>query len=80
MLAMDASSRYWEICRISLERGKLGYEYRLVPTAREFFNKQFMELETQSELSNAIPRQNGDIQAVLLSYFQAKNYSNHFPG
>ena len=75
MLAMDASSRYWEICRISLERGKLGYEYRLVPTAREFFNKQFMELETQSELSNAIPRQNGDIQAVLLSYFQAKNYS-----
>ncbi|GET37433.1 hypothetical protein [Microseira wollei] len=71
---MDASSRYWN-CRISLARENLGYEYRLVPTAREFFNKQFMELETKSELSNSIQGQNGDIQAVLLSYFHAKNYS-----
>lgn len=64
---MDTSSRYWKICRISPQSERVGYEYRLVPTAQEFLKKQ---LEETSHLPNS---QNGDIQATLLSYFHAKN-------
>lgn len=57
---MGAALRYCSIYRISLNSEKVGYEYRLVPTAQEFMQK--------------IPNyQHGDIQAALYSYFYAKD-------
>ena len=60
---MGAALRYWKIYRISLNSEKVGYEYRLVPTAQEFIQK--------------IPNyQHGDIQAALNSYFYANDSSD----
>jgi hypothetical protein len=60
-IAMNASSRYWKICQISLTKERLGYEYRPVANAQEFF---------QQTVSNS---QSEDIQATLNSYFHARN-------
>lgn len=61
---MGAALRYWKIYRISLNSEKVGYEYRLVPTAQEFIQKQ-------------VPNyQHGNIQAALNSYFYAKDSSD----
>lgn len=57
---MDVSPRYWKICRISASQS-VGYEYCLVPSAQEFLNRQIRHLAPK------------DTQAVLLSYFLAKN-------
>jgi len=57
---MDVSPRYWKICRISASQ-RVGYEYSSVPLAHEFLNKQIRHLAPK------------DTQAVLLSYFLAKN-------
>ena len=59
---MNALSRYWKICRISLNRERAGYEYSLVAPAQEFFRQ-------------AVDNQNEDIQATLYSYFQNKNHT-----
>ncbi|MBR8840650.1 MAG: hypothetical protein DSM106950_43410 [Stigonema ocellatum SAG 48.90 = DSM 106950] len=57
---MSASSRYWNIWRISPARERVGYKYCLVPTAQEF---------VQTQAANS---QNEDIQAKLLDYFHNK--------
>lgn len=57
---MDVSPRYWKICRIS-SSPRVGYKYSPVPLAQEFLNKQICDLAPK------------DRQAVLLSYFLAKN-------
>jgi hypothetical protein len=53
---VNALSRYWKICRISLTKEKVGYEYGLVATAQEFFKQTISDRE--------------DIQKTLHSYFQ----------
>jgi hypothetical protein len=58
---MGASSKYWKICRISLKRETVAYEYCLVPPAQAFVTKQ-------------VPNShNGDMQAALNSYFHSNN-------
>ena len=57
--------RYWKICRISSANNR-GYEYRLHPDARKFFEKVF---------SNSSDKQDRQIQKALLSYFHAKDPS-----
>ncbi len=57
---MGASSRYWKMWRINPASGRVGYKRCLVPAAQEFIQKQLSH------------RLNGDLQAALLSYFQAK--------
>lgn len=54
-----SSPRYWKICRISLAQNPSGYEYRQIPTAQAFV-QQTAILEGD------------DMQAGLLSYFNAK--------
>ncbi|MFH7027556.1 MAG: hypothetical protein ACHBN1_19680 [Heteroscytonema crispum UTEX LB 1556] len=71
--SMAALSKYWKICRISLKSEKVGYEYRLVPIAQEFFQRQFSQLQPKPEVSEQHHCQNSDIQAGLLSYFNARN-------
>jgi hypothetical protein len=71
--SMAALSKYWKICRISLKSEKVGYEYRLVPIAQEFFHKQFSQLQPKPEVSEQQHCQNGNIQADLLSHFNAQN-------
>ncbi|MDJ0717454.1 MAG: hypothetical protein QNJ54_25085 [Prochloraceae cyanobacterium] len=61
---MNASSKYWKICRISLDKDRVGYEYRLVPKAQKFF---------QQTLSDSHHRKSKDIQTKLLSYFHEEN-------
>lgn len=53
------SSRYWKICRISLNSQPIGYEYYQIPTAQEFMLNSMNSCE--------------DTQAGLLSIFNAKN-------
>ena len=57
---MNALSRYWKICRISLTRERAGYEYSFVAAAQEFFKQ-------------AVDDRDEDIQATLHSDFQNKN-------
>ena len=60
---MGDSSKYWKICRISLKRETVAYEYCLVPPAQAFVTKQ-------------VPNsQNEDMQAALNSYFHGKNFA-----
>jgi hypothetical protein len=70
--SMAALSKYWKICRISLKSEKVGYEYRLVPIAQEFFHKQFLQLQPKYEFSEVDNCQNSDIEAGLLSCFNAQ--------
>jgi hypothetical protein len=58
---MGASSRYWNIWRISLKTEKVRYKYCLVPTAQEFCDK---------EVVNA---SGSNVQSALLSHFHSKN-------
>lgn len=57
--------KYWKICRISPQSSRIGYEYRVVPPAQDFFQQQI-------EISNSTHPKTQDIQAVLISYFQGK--------
>jgi hypothetical protein len=61
---MNASSKYWTICQISLAKSRVGYERRLIPSAQVFFQQQF---------SNLPPSQSTDIQVALLARFQSLN-------
>ena len=61
---MNASSKYWQMCQISLAQEKSGYEYRLVETAREL---------VKQTVSDSPQAQNGDIQTRLLDQFHPQN-------
>ncbi|MEM8718865.1 MAG: hypothetical protein AAGE84_06095 [Cyanobacteria bacterium P01_G01_bin.39] len=57
---MNAGSRYWKICRISLSRERLGYEYSVVATAQGFFRQT---------ISDVLIATGEDIQTTLSTYF-----------
>ena len=57
--------KYWKICQIS-PANNLGYEYRSLSDAREFFEVEF---------SNSVNQQDRQIQNTLLSYFYAQDCS-----
>ncbi len=61
---MNASSRYWQMCQISLAKERGGYEYRLIEAAREFLR------QTVSESPQA---QSEEIQTRLLTFFNPTN-------
>lgn len=63
---MNALSRYWKMCKISLakENEGVGYEYHLVTTAQEFFRQT---------VSDSVRAQDEDIQNTLLHYFNGQN-------
>ena len=61
---MNASSKYWQMCQISLSQERGGYEYRSVEAARELF---------EQTVSDSPQAQNGDIQTRLLDLFQPQN-------
>ncbi len=61
---MNASSKYWQMCQISLAQEKSGYEYRLVETAREL---------VKQTVSDSPQAQSGDIQTRLLDQFHPQN-------
>jgi len=63
-IAMNASSKYWQMCQISLSQERGGYEYRSVEAARELF---------EQTVSDSPQAQNGDIQTRLLDLFQPQN-------
>ncbi|MGA7936872.1 MAG: hypothetical protein WCA35_25170, partial [Kovacikia sp.] len=58
---MNASLKFWTICQISLGKERLGYEYRLLPPAQEFFQRQF---------PTVLDAQRRNIQIALLTQFQ----------
>ncbi len=56
--------KYWTLCRISPGSERVGYEYRLIPQAKEFFQKAtFLNPH----------HQNPNTQAALFNYFQTQN-------
>ncbi|GAB4366058.1 MAG: hypothetical protein Kow00121_03110 [Elainellaceae cyanobacterium] len=62
--SMNALSRYWKICQISLAQERTGYEFRALPQAQQFLQTQFPSLSTSPSET---------IQTVLLSYFRSQN-------
>jgi len=68
---MVAPSRYWEIFVIDTSEGR-GYKGQVVRPAKEFFQKQFLEL---TSLANLSQQQDWEIQASLLSYFRTEEFS-----
>ena len=74
---MNASSRYWKICQISLTSERIGYETRLVPTAQAFF-RQFSNSQRSAGGGSGCCfelAQSEVIQTTLLSYFHDPNSS-----
>ena len=63
---MNALSRYWKICRISLVREKAGYEHTLVTVAQKLVRR-------------IVSNQNEDIQATLHTHFQNQSQSTVNP-
>ncbi|GET35716.1 hypothetical protein [Microseira wollei] len=61
--------QYWKLCQISLKSEIVGYEYRVIPAAQEFFQKHL------EDFSNSDAAKNRDIQAILISYFHSKKGS-----
>lgn len=64
---MDALSKFWTICQISLTKARTGYEYRSVPSAQAFFQQQF---------SNRCHSSSRAIQDVLLLQFHGVTPKN----
>ncbi len=60
---MEASSKYWSLCQISLTRESRAYEHCLLPQAQAFFQSQF---------PTALQHQDKNIQLALLSQFQTR--------
>jgi hypothetical protein len=56
---METTSRYWQLCQVSLTRARAGYETRSLPLAQAFL---------QDQASTALQA----IQATLLSQFRSK--------
>lgn len=63
---MEASSRYWTICQISLTQERTGYQRRSLPLAQEFFQSQFSDS----------PVAERSIQTTLMSHFQAQQVAS----
>lgn len=61
---MNTSSKYWQMCQISLSQERGGYEYCSVEAARELF---------EQTVSDSPEAQNGDIQTTLLDLFNHDN-------
>lgn len=59
--------KYWQICRLSPQNSRVGYEYRVVPPAQDFLQQQI------AAISNSAATKNREIQTFLISYFQGKN-------
>ena len=57
---MNVSSRYWQICRLTLTSNK-GYEYKAIASARRFWQEQIPE-QSVSQLP--------EIPAIFLALFQ----------
>ncbi|HEY9605857.1 MAG TPA: hypothetical protein V6C85_29900, partial [Allocoleopsis sp.] len=68
---MIAPSKYWEIFVIDTSEGRW-YNGQVVRPAKEFFQKQFLELAGVANLSQ---QQDLEIQAALLSYFRTEESS-----
>ncbi|HEY9660388.1 MAG TPA: hypothetical protein V6C65_18200, partial [Allocoleopsis sp.] len=63
-IPMNALSKYWKICQISLTRERTGYEFRSLPLAQQFLQTQFSNSSTLSSES---------IQITLLSLFNSQD-------
>lgn len=59
-VSMNAASKFWTICQLSLSGEGRGYELRSIPLAQTFLEKEY---------SNSLSIQNKNIQAMLLSQF-----------
>ncbi|MEG3843743.1 hypothetical protein [Microcoleus sp. herbarium14] len=63
---------FWKLCRISLARETVGYEYRVIPEAQDFFENQILINYTQNNVSNFENNLNQNAKSTLFSYFVAK--------
>jgi len=61
-------SHYWNICRISFTKDRVGYETRLVIHAKEFFHQYFDSIASELKVE-FLEQQNKQIQTALLAYF-----------
>lgn len=61
--------KFWKLCRISLARETVGYEYRLIPEAQEFFENQILNNYTQNNVYNFATHLNQNAKSTLFSDF-----------
>ena len=67
--------KFWKLCRISLARETVGYEYRLIPEAQDFFENQILNNYTQNNVSNFATHLNQNAKSTLFSDFLTQNYA-----
>jgi len=64
--------KFWKLCRISLARESVGYEYRLIPEAQDFLENQILINYTQNKVFNFERNLNQNVQSILFSCFLAQ--------
>ena len=67
--------KFWKLCRISLAKETVGYEYRLIPEAQDFFEKQILNNYTQNNVFNFALNLNQKAKSTLFSNFLSQNYA-----
>ena len=69
--------KFWKLCQISLSSETVGYEYRLIPEAQNFFQKEIIRDrdDAAKNFVNFPNHVNQDTKATLFSYFRAQNSS-----
>jgi hypothetical protein len=65
--------KFWKLCRISLARETVGYEYRLIPEAQDFLENQILrDNYTQNNFVNFPNHLNQNTKSTLFSFFSLK--------
>jgi hypothetical protein len=62
--------KFWKLCKISLASETVGYEYRLIPKAQKFFQKEIIRDsdDAAKNFVNFPNHVNQDAKATLFSY------------
>jgi hypothetical protein len=67
--------KFWKLYKISLASETVGYEYRLIPEAQKFFQKEIIRDsdDAAKNFVNFPNHVNQDTKATLFSYFRVQN-------
>jgi hypothetical protein len=61
--------KFWKLCRISLAKETVGYEYRLIREAKNFFDNQILINDPKNKSLKILDGIDLDPKSTLFSYF-----------
>ncbi|MEG4594979.1 hypothetical protein QUB00_24690 [Microcoleus sp. F8_C2] len=64
--------KFWKLCRISLARETVGYEYRLISEAQYFLENQLLINYKHNKVLNCENNLKQNVQSILFDYFLAQ--------